>query len=765
MFCTVCGNNCRPEARYCPACGALLADELDIYARRLQDGDINAFREIYDSTTGWVKKEVREKGILPAEIEDCMQEFYLHVYDKIRSYDPEKGRFRPWFNVVLKNKIEDYSRKHRKRWQDEISLYAQENGDDSYLEKLDQIESTDYISPEKFMDQEDMKKTVWLLLDGLPDLQKNCLILRYQNQLKQKEIAERLKVSIGTVKSSIAYGMKSVEKKAKKMEKSGLSLYGLAPAVFFIYLLSKTDFSEGAEEAVWHEISQQFAVSQETKVLHRTDTEVHDEPGLSADVGDDPTAAVQAVDTVTQMENGTDPTVELSSGIPDKSMVSTGAAARVSGGGFSGGVGKVLAGAIVAAIVVGVGYGIYHYISEQPAVQEEEPAGSHDDGNAGGDGSVELTSVSEENMEWRNAYAEYFSSPGNKSFENQDFYLLYINDDDIPEIYQDSESAGDGARLFYLENGYVKSVSLSASVPVYYIEKGGYFVTSYNQSDTCVEQYYQFEGDTLNLAAEGMIYYITPLLDGNEDISGFECEYQWDGDTVTEEEYAENVAATLPVTYQSSQAEVARTDGIYYYPCMGLLDTTAMTDMGDPVAGTRQEMIGYLMEDQESGTGSWKRQYSYAVEALDPELAETLDFYLIDVNSDGTGELLILGDNVDPCLYFFQNGQACPFILGSNDFSFNSGNGVFFSGTAAGTTVRNMYQWDGNTVTIYTVSDSPFEQELSADDSFSVQAKEIGISKEEYVQLLSEGQGSGLVNVEVDLEPLSFDGILQELQE
>ena len=95
MFCTVCGNNCRPEARYCPACGALLADELDIYARRLQDGDINAFREIYDSTTGWVKKEVREKGILPAEIEDCMQEFYLHVYDKIRSYDPEKGRFRP----------------------------------------------------------------------------------------------------------------------------------------------------------------------------------------------------------------------------------------------------------------------------------------------------------------------------------------------------------------------------------------------------------------------------------------------------------------------------------------------------------------------------------------------------------------------------------------------------------------------------------------------------------------------------------------------
>ena len=67
-----------------------------------------------------------------------------------------------------------------------------------------------------------------------------------------------------------------------------------------------------------------------------------------------------------------------------------------------------------------------------------------------------------------------------------------------------------------------------------------------------------------------------------------------------------------------------------------------------------------------------------------------------------------------------------------------------FLGTAAGTTVRNMYQWDGNTVTIYTVSDSPFEQELSADDSFSVQAKEIGISKEEYVQLLSEGTGVGI---------------------
>ena len=76
--------------------------------------------------------------------------------------------------MVLKNKIEDYSRKHRKRWQDEISLYAQENGDDSYLEKLDQIESTDYISPEKFMDQEDMKKTVWLLLDGLPDCRKTA---------------------------------------------------------------------------------------------------------------------------------------------------------------------------------------------------------------------------------------------------------------------------------------------------------------------------------------------------------------------------------------------------------------------------------------------------------------------------------------------------------------------------------------------------------------------------------------------------------------
>lgn len=340
MYCKNCNKVYSSEKKFCPQCGQPLEDELNIYGVQLYQGNQDAFKKIYDVTYKWVEKEIDRKGILKADIEDCMQEFYIHVYQKIQNFDPEKGEFRPWFNVVLKNKLEDYSRKSRRLTQQEIYLYSSDSGDDdAETDQFERMEATDFL-PEEEIDQQETRCLIHEILDQLTDAQKQCVMMQFEKQMKIREIAEALDISEGTVKSAVSYGKKKIKEYVLALEKQGTKLYGMAPIPFFLWLLSKVDFETGSSERVWNAVSHQVSGMQ--------------------------SAAAQSASGVAK---------EAAAGSKTSATGSTASkvAATAASGTAKATMTKVIVGIVVAAAVAGSAAGVYvHHKNSQQPVQEEQ---------------------------------------------------------------------------------------------------------------------------------------------------------------------------------------------------------------------------------------------------------------------------------------------------------------------------------------------------------------------------------------------------------
>ena len=128
--------------------------------------------------------------------EDFTQELFLKIIEKRAYYDPEK-RFSTWLYTVAGNMVKnEYRRVSRKKPLPEMSDVFEENFSEN-------------------MDNEVFEKHLNKALDNLDDIQKQCFVLRYQEEMSMKEIAEIIGCPEGTVKSRLFYTVRKLAKKLR----------------------------------------------------------------------------------------------------------------------------------------------------------------------------------------------------------------------------------------------------------------------------------------------------------------------------------------------------------------------------------------------------------------------------------------------------------------------------------------------------------------------------------------------------------------------
>ncbi len=233
-YCKECGSELRTKASFCSICGAKVIDELDELAIRFLNGDQDAFSEIYSRTYSWVIKYISAR-VNSCDVEDCAQQAYLKLYNNIGSYHPESGRFRPWFNTVLSNCCKDVYKSVARYNSHLESMYDEEDNEIEFVDPG--------ISPEQYMEQQDIANILNQVLSELNDNQRQCLMLYYLEDMKYQEIADILDIPLNSVKSSINKGKAKAQTKLVEMEKRGVKLFNIAPFSFFIVLLRSCDFS------------------------------------------------------------------------------------------------------------------------------------------------------------------------------------------------------------------------------------------------------------------------------------------------------------------------------------------------------------------------------------------------------------------------------------------------------------------------------------------------------------------------------------------
>jgi RNA polymerase sigma-70 factor (ECF subfamily) len=172
-------------------------DDSDL-ARRLKNRDPHAMADLYDRygrlAYSLIFRVVRDTGVA----EDLVQETFLRVWNRVQSFDQERGALGPWILTVARNRAIDYLRSTDGRMAS------------SALE-LDRTES-----PAMFTNIEDSAlaidraRRLKSAFEKLTANQRTVIELAYFEGLSQTEMAERMKQPLGTVKTWVRTALKAL---------------------------------------------------------------------------------------------------------------------------------------------------------------------------------------------------------------------------------------------------------------------------------------------------------------------------------------------------------------------------------------------------------------------------------------------------------------------------------------------------------------------------------------------------------------------------
>ena len=170
---------------------ALSLEELVATAAR---GDEQAFAELYDQTSprvyGMVLRVVRD----PAQAAEVTQDIYLEVWRQSARFDAGRGGVLPWLLMIAHRRAVDRVRSAQSAMvrDDRYALLNEERPYDSVSEQV-----------QTSLEAQRVRR----VLDDLTPAQREAVTLAYFGGYTHAEVAQLLKLPLGTVKTRIRDGL------------------------------------------------------------------------------------------------------------------------------------------------------------------------------------------------------------------------------------------------------------------------------------------------------------------------------------------------------------------------------------------------------------------------------------------------------------------------------------------------------------------------------------------------------------------------------
>ena len=139
--------------------------------------------------------------------EDIFQDTFIKVIRTLKkgNYN-EEGKFLPWVMRIAHNLVIDYFRKNNR-----MPSFKNTGEFDIFSVLHD-----DTLNAEKQLIQEQMYDDVRALINGLPEEQKEVLVMRMYKDMSFKEISENTGVSINTALGRMRYALINMRKLIEK---------------------------------------------------------------------------------------------------------------------------------------------------------------------------------------------------------------------------------------------------------------------------------------------------------------------------------------------------------------------------------------------------------------------------------------------------------------------------------------------------------------------------------------------------------------------
>lgn len=157
-----------------------------LMSRIAQDQDRMAFKTLFLHFAPRVKGVMLKSGANPELAEDIAQTVMMTVWKKVHLFSPERGSVSAWIFTIARNARVDRLRR---------------GSSQPYLDIDDLEVMSDDPDGEEMTFVSQRADKVALALRELPEVQRRIIELAFVEDISQSEIAKKLVVPLGTVKS------------------------------------------------------------------------------------------------------------------------------------------------------------------------------------------------------------------------------------------------------------------------------------------------------------------------------------------------------------------------------------------------------------------------------------------------------------------------------------------------------------------------------------------------------------------------------------
>ena len=168
----------------------IVADDRQLVALALE-GDDAAFGHLFNRYREAISRLFLQKlsgaATGPADADDLLQETFVKVYVNLHRYSP-RFTFGQWLYTIARNTFIDHVRRR---------------SDDLSLEERFEAPASSAPTPEESVIRQQQRRQIELYLTQLPPRYRQLFELRFYDECSYEEIAEKLELPLGTVKTGI----------------------------------------------------------------------------------------------------------------------------------------------------------------------------------------------------------------------------------------------------------------------------------------------------------------------------------------------------------------------------------------------------------------------------------------------------------------------------------------------------------------------------------------------------------------------------------
>jgi RNA polymerase sigma-70 factor (ECF subfamily) len=140
--------------------------------------------------------------------EEVVQETFLALWNRAELFDPAAGSLSAWLHTIARNRTVDRLRAAGRR-PSLVALSATTGQDEPETAALERLTASGRVlsgsgvgpGPEDALQAAELRTVLREALAGMPETERTVIVLAYQDDLTQAEIADRLGWPLGTVKT------------------------------------------------------------------------------------------------------------------------------------------------------------------------------------------------------------------------------------------------------------------------------------------------------------------------------------------------------------------------------------------------------------------------------------------------------------------------------------------------------------------------------------------------------------------------------------